>query len=428
MLHEPAAGCVRPAIDAERLLARFLRYVRVDTTARDAAGSYPSSPGQLELGRLLVAELQALGLTDAEQDEHGIVVATLPGKAPPSAPTVALCAHLDTSPETTGANVRPQVIRGYDGGDIRLGTSGLALRPAADSHLAAARGRTLIVTDGTTLLGADDKAGVAVIMESVAFLSEHPECPRPRVRICFTCDEEIGRGVDRLDLARLAADVCYTLDGEAADAIDVETFSADLAVVTVVGANIHPSIAKGRMVNAVRAAAALVNRLPRDRLAPEACDGRQGFLHPYHVEGGVGQATLRILLRDFETAALADQASLLRQAARDVERAFPGLHIAVDIRPQYRNLRDGLAREPRAVAYAEEALRRLGRTPRREIVRGGTDGSRLTELGLPTPNLSTGEHNPHSPLEWTSLEELLAAAEALVSLAAVWAEGPPLPA
>ncbi len=410
-------------IDAERLLDRFVRYVQIDTTARDGAETYPSSPGQRELGRLLVGELRAMGLDHAEQDEQGIVMATVPPTSPAPGPTVALCAHLDTSPETSGAGVRPQVIRAYEGGDIELpGSPERAIRPAECAELEQARGRTIITSDGTTLLGADDKAGVAAIMEAAMWLTEHPEVVHGPLRLVFTCDEEIGRGVDHLDLGKIAAAVCYTLDGQGADRIDVETFSADRAVVTVHGVNIHPSIAKGRMTNAVRAAAALVARLPRDRFSPETTDRRDGFLHPYEISGGVGQTRVKVLLRDFHTPRLAELAAIVQQAAAETMAEFPQARIEVDVKPQYRNLGDGLRREPRAVALAEEALRRLGREAQRTIVRGGTDGARLTEMGLPCPNLSTGQHNPHSPLEWACLEEMAAAAEWLVSLAQVWAE------
>jgi tripeptide aminopeptidase len=240
--------------------------------------------------------------------------------------------------------------------------------------------------------------------------------------VLFTCDEEIGRGVRHVDVAKLAAAACYTLDGQGADEIDVETFSANLAVVKVHGVNIHPSIAKGRMVNAARAAAAYIDRLPRTTLAPEVTDDREGFLHPYAIAGGVAEATLRILMRDFDSAALEEQASLLRQRAAEVEQEFPGVRIEVAITPQYRNMADGLRSDPRAVDYAIEAHRRLGREPKMTIVRGGTDGSQLTERGLPTPNLSTGQHNLHSPLEWACLEEMVQAAQVLVELAMLWAE------
>lgn len=406
----------------QRLLERFLRYVRVDTTAREGAGEYPSSPGQRVLGGMLVDELRSLGI-EASQDEHGLVLATLPGNAAREVPTIAFNAHLDTSPETTGANVKPQVWPNYHGQDLVLpGDPSKVLRVAENPELATLTGCTLITTDGTTLLGADDKAGVAVIMEAAARLCEAPELVHGPVRLLFTCDEEIGRGVDHVDIQRLGAAVCYTLDGQGTGEIDVETFSADLAVVRVRGVNIHPSIAKGRMVNAVRAAGDFLARLPRDRLAPEHTEGREGFLHPYAVSGGVAEVELRILLRDFETPALAEHAAWLETATQATRAAYPGCEVTIDIRPQYRNMREGLAREPRAVAYAEEAMRRAGRPPRRTIVRGGTDGSRLTELGLPTPNLSTGEHNPHSIFEWTCLEEMDEAVRVVLALCAVWAE------
>ncbi len=410
----------------ERLLDRFCRYVRIDTQADENAGSYPSSPGQLELGRLLVGELREMGLADASQDEHGIVMATVPATGRRAAPTIAWIAHLDTSPETSGRGVKPVVHRNYDGRDIVLpGDPSKVIRVSDNPELEKLKGSTLVTTDGTTLLGADDKAGIAVIMEAAAHLAAHPELPHGPVRVCFTCDEEIGHGVDHLDLKKLGAHVGYTLDGGGVGEIDNETFSADLAVVTIRGINIHPSIGKGRMVNAVRLAGALLERLPWQVLSPETTDGREGFLHPYRIEGGVAEASLRILLRDFETARLTEHAALLRQAAALVQAEHPRARVEVQVTPQYRNMAEGLAKEPRAVAFAESAMRRVGLEPKRTIVRGGTDGSRLTELGLPTPNLSTGEHNLHSPLEWTCLEEMQTAVRVLVELAAVWGEAAP---
>lgn len=410
-------------MNRERLLERFLRYVRIGTPASEGAPDYPSSPGQLELGNLLVEELRALGIKDAQQDQHGIVLATVPPTVDEPGPAVAFCAHLDTSPETPGTGVNPQVIEGYPGGDIVLpADTSRVIRTADNPEMEELRGHTLITSDGTTLLGADDKAGVAVIMETAAWLMERPEIEYGPLRLCFTCDEEIGRGVDKLDLDRITAVACYTLDGQGAGTIDVETFSADLAVVTVRGVNIHPSIAKDRMTNAVRAAACFLARLPRNRLSPESTEDREGFVHPYEIGGGVAEVKLRILLRDFDAEQLGKHAEVLRAAAADAGAEFPGATIDVAITPQYRNMAEGLAAEPRAVGYAEEALRRLGRTAKRTIVRGGTDGSRLTEMGLPTPNLATGQHNPHSPLEWASLDEMVAAVEWLVALAEVWAK------
>ncbi|REK19183.1 MAG: peptidase T [Planctomycetota bacterium] len=410
-------------IDPSRLLERFLRYVQVDTTAREGQATYPSSPGQLELGRILLGELRELGLTDAVQSDKGIVMATVPATVDRKAPVVAFNAHVDTSPETTGAGVRPQVVRDYPGGDIPLpGNPAAVIREADNPDLRELIGSTIITSDGTTLLGADDKAGLAVIMETVATLMEHLEIEHGPLRICFTCDEEIGHGVDHVDLDALGAIACYTLDGHGTDEIDVETFSADLATVVVRGVNIHPSIAKGKMINALRVAADFLARLPRETLAPEVTSGREGFLHPYQMQGGVAEVSLRILLRDFDSSKLAELAERLRTAAGESEQSFPGASIEVRITPQYRNMAEGLAREPRAVEFARQALLRLGREPRMTIIRGGTDGSRLTELGLPTPNLSTGEHNPHSPLEWTCLEEMAQAARMLVELVRIWGE------
>jgi tripeptide aminopeptidase len=370
---------------------------------------------------MLAHELRLMGASDVHQSEFGIVTATLPANRE-GVDTIAFNSHLDTSPETTGTNVQPQVIRNYPGGDIHLpGDPTKVITVAANPELAQLIGKSIVTTDGTTLLGADDKAGVAAIMEAATYLLEHPKLPRGRVRICFTCDEEIGHGVDHVDLDDLGAKVGYTLDGSGTGEIDTETFSADLAKVTVRGVNIHPSIAKGKMVNAVRAAADFVARLPRESCSPETTDGREGFLHPYAIEGGVAEVSLRILLRDFQTSALFDLADRLRAAARETERSYPGAAIEIEIVRQYRNLAEGLAREPRAVDYARRAFENLGRPCKLTIVRGGTDGSRFTELGLPTPNLSTGEHNPHSPLEWTCLEEMVEAAEVIVELVQVWA-------
>ncbi len=408
-------------MNAERLLERFLRYVQVETTADDSSANYPSSPGQLVLGKMLAEELRQMGLADVEHDQNGLVWGTIPSNVPHSAPTIAFNAHVDTSPETTAHNPKPQVIRNYRGADIVLpGDTSKIIRVAANPELAVLVGKTLVTTDGTTLLGSDDKSGVAVIMEFAQHLMEHSQLPHGPVKVLFTCDEEIGHGVDHVDLKKLAATAAYTLDGAGAGEIDVETFSADVAIVKVTGVNIHPAIAKGRMVNAVRVAGKFLDRLPQEGMSPETTDGRTGFLHPYVLEGGVGETTIRVLLRDFDTAGLQSKAELLKQLAGEVQSEVPGVRIDVDVRKQYRNMGEGLQKEPRAVRLAEEAFRKLGRPCKKSIIRGGTDGSQFTERGLPTPNLSTGEHNPHSPLEWTCLEEMTAAVEMLVELAQLW--------
>jgi tripeptide aminopeptidase len=407
--------------DMNTLLDRFCRYVRISTQADDRFTTYPSSPGQLDLGELLAQELRQIGLQDAQQDEHGIVMATIPATVSQAAPVIAWIAHVDTSPETSGINVKPIVHANYDGKDIVLpGDTTKVIRVAETPELAALVGKTIITTDGTTLLGGDDKAGVAVIMEAAAQLLTRPEVPHGPIRICFTCDEEIGHGVDHVDLKKLGARVGYTLDGSGAGDIDTETFSADLATVTITGTNIHPAIAKGKMVNAVRLAGLFLERLPRLGQAPEVTEERQGFLHPYTIEGGVAKVTIRILLRDFDSLKLAERAELLRGVARTVEAEYPTAKIDVSVAMQYRNMADGLRKEPRALALAQEAMRRAGIEPKLTIVRGGTDGSRLTEMGLPTPNLSTGEHNIHSPLEWTCLEEMATAVRVLIEIARLW--------
>jgi len=407
----------------QSLLDRFCRYVRIDTQANESAGTYPSSPGQLELGRMLAAELRSMGACNVDVDQFGIIMATIPATRDRQAPAIAWIAHLDTSPETSAKSVKPIIHRNYQGGDIVLpGDSSKVIRVADNPELAKMHGHTLVTTDGTTLLGADDKAGIAVIMEAAAHLLSNADIPHGPIRICFTCDEEIGHGVDHVDLEKLGAKVGYTLDGQGQGEIDNETFSADLAVVTIKGVNIHPAIAKGAMVNAIRLAGAFLDRLPWLAMAPETTAEREGFLHPYRIEGGVAEATLRILLRDFETARLEEKAELLCNIAGLLNAEHPRAKIDVEITKQYRNMAEGLAREPRAVEFAEKAMRRVGLEPKRTSVRGGTDGSRLTELGLPTPNLSCGEHNLHSPLEWTSLEEMATAVKVLIELARVWGE------
>lgn len=420
------------------LLDRFLRYVRIDTQSNEHSTTVPSTAKQLDLCRLLEAECRELGLADVSLDEFGIVMATLPANVrssalrrdfPPqggttnaaSPPTIAWVAHVDTSPETSGTNVRPVVHANYAGGDIILpGDPSKVIRVDENPALAELIGGTIVTSDGTTLLGADDKAGVAVIMSAAAHLVQHPEIPHGPVRLCFTCDEEIGHGVDHLDLKKLDAICAYTLDGDGQGMVDVETFSADQAIVTVTGVNIHPSIGKGKLVNAIRILSDFIALLPADRLSPETTDGRDGFLHPYTIEGGVARASVRIILRDFETENLAQYAALLEMIAAELRSQHPRAKIDIKIVEQYRNMRDGLTKEPRAVAKALEATRAAGLEPQQTIIRGGTDGSRLTALGLPTPNLSTGEHNPHSPLEWTSLEEMQRAVDVLVALAQAW--------
>jgi tripeptide aminopeptidase len=403
------------------LLDRFLRYVRIDTMADERSTAYPSTPNQLVLGKLLCDELKELGLTDAIQTEYGIVYATVPGNVP-NVPTIAFVAHVDTSPETTSRNVQPQVIRNYPGGDIVLpGDHSKVIRTTDCPELNELIGKTIITTDGTTLLGGDDKCGVAVIMELAKTLVQNPKIPHGPIRVCFTCDEEIGKGVTHVDLKELNAAVAYTLDGAGTGEVEGETFSADKATVTITGVNIHPSIGKGRMLNAVKLAGEFLAKLPVGKLSPETTEEMEGFIHPYIVEGGVGEVKIHCLLRDFETAKLGEYAEQLCGYGREIEAAHPAAKVSVEVAYQYRNMRDGMAKEPRAIPYALEATKRAGVKPIQKSIRGGTDGSRLTEMGLPTPNLSTGEHNFHSPLEWTCLEEMESCVSVCLELVQVWA-------
>lgn len=404
----------------KKLLDRFLRYVQIDTQSVEDSKEYPSSKGQLELGKLLASELRELGLEDAAQNSDGIVTATVPGNAP-RAPAIAWIAHLDTSPESSGKGVRPIVHRRYDGRDIRLpGDRAQVLRPSETPALARLRGKTIITSDGRTLLGADDKAGVAVIVTAVEELIRRPKIRHGPVRIVFTCDEEIGRGCDKIDPKKLGAVCAYTLDGESEGLIENETFSADLATVAVTGKNIHPGLAAGKMVNAVRLAARFIDRMPLQTLAPETTSARAGFLHPYSIEGGVGEVRVKVLLRSFDARELKDQARLLERIAETVRAEFPGAKIEVSRKKQYRNMIEYLAKEPRAVKLAAEAMRRAGLEPKFQSVRGGTDGSRLSEQGLPTPNLSVGMYNFHSKLEFACLEEMESAVRVLLELAGLW--------
>ncbi|RLS34626.1 MAG: peptidase T [Planctomycetota bacterium] len=403
------------------LLDRFLRYVRIDTQALEHSQSSPSSLKQLDLSRMLADECRQMGLANVSLSEHGVVLATVPATVPHSAPAIAWVAHVDTSPETSGTDVKPVVHPNYAGGDITLpGDRSKVIRVLENPELQALVGATIVTSDGTTLLGADDKAGVAVIMTAAARLMEERKVPHGPIRLVFTCDEEIGRGTKHLDVKAVNAVCGYTLDGFGKGEINAETFSADLAVVTVTGINTHPSVGKGTLVNAIKILATFLDSLPKNQLSPETTAGRDGFVHPYAISGGVAAAEARLIVRDFEERGLRSHAVLLESIASQLRAANPQARIEITITSQYRNMREGIAKEPRAVRLAMQAMRLAGIEPKQTPIRGGTDGSLLTLLGLPTPNLSTGEHNPHSPLEWTSVEEMEAAVGVLVHLAGLW--------
>jgi tripeptide aminopeptidase len=406
---------------APDVLERFLRYVRIDTQSAFDSDSYPSTAKQLELSRLLLGELQALGIADAELTEAGYVFATVPGTV--EGPVVGLLAHVDTSPDAPGKGVQPILHRAYAGGPIVLpGDFTQVLDPAELPELAARVGHDLVTSDGTTLLGADDKAGVAEIMAAVAYLARSPERPRAPVRIAFTADEEVGHGTDRFDLARFGADVAYTLDGSGIGELEIESFSAYTVRVTIGGVTVHPGSAKGRLVNAIKLAADLVNALPADRLSPETTEGRQGFLHPTRVAGTATETVVTFLARDHDDEKLEEHVALLRGLADEIVAGDPRARVSFDVEESYRNMRRVLDRHPEVVAAAEEAIRRAGVEPKRTIIRGGTDGARLSERGLPTPNLFTGGQDYHSVREWASVQDMAAAAATVVELVGVWAE------
>ena len=401
------------------LLARFERYVQIDTQARRDRTQSPSSPGQLELGRLLVRELTDAGLTDAALDDNGYVTATLPGDGD-DAPVVGLVAHMDTSPDAPGAGVVPLVHRGYDGGVIELPRDGTRLDPATMPELSGKLGHDIVTSSGDTLLGADDKAGVAEIMTAVAHLAAHPELPRPTLRICFTPDEEIGEGATLFDIKRFGALCAYTLDGSEVGELQDETFSAVEATVHVEGIDVHPGFATGKLVNALRLAARVVAALPRDTLTPETTSGREGFIHPFELTGTAARASIRAIVRDFDEEALDEHVALLARVVRDVGASEPRARIELSTRRQYSNMRRYLDRVPQVTGAAEAAIEAEGLEPRRTLIRGGTDGSRLSEMGLPTPNLFTGGHEYHSVREWASLHDMASSAATIVRLAEVW--------
>ena len=405
---------------AEDVLERFLRYVRIDTQSDDDSETYPSTAKQRDLGELLERELRELGLDDVELTEHGYVFATLPGS---DGPTVGLIAHMDTSQDESGANVQPQVVRNWDGTDIVLpGDSDKVLRANENPILAGRVGHDIVTTDGTTLLGADDKAGVAEIMGAVAYLAAHPEIEHPPIRVGFTVDEEVGRGVDHFDIEAFGADFAYTLDGAELGRIDDETFAASEVRIRIEGLSVHPGTSKGKMVNAVKLGAQLLGRLPKDDRSPETTDGREGFVHPTRFTGTTAEAELRFIARDFDAGNLAQHEQLLRGLAAELAAEEPRARITVTVDESYRNMKEFLDRDPAVTEAADEAARRCGIEPWREPIRGGTDGAMLSARGLLTPNIYTGGQQFHSVLEWASVQDMAASAATIVELAKVWAD------
>lgn len=416
------------AQDRRELLDRFLRYVQVDTQSDENSTTSPSTEKQKDLSAILAQELRDLGAEDVLLDQYGYVYATLPANLPAGhpardrVPAVGLVAHVDTYFGTPGAGVRPQVIEAYPGGDITLPAAPeKTIRTADNPNLVRCQGHTVITTDGTTLLGADDKAGVAEIMTALAWLQRHPEFLHGPISICFTPDEEVGRGTEHFDVERFGARYAYTLDGSDLGEIEDETFCADSAVVTVEGHEVHPGYAKGKMVNAVRVASAIVAALPEEFL-PETTEGRQSYLHPNDLKGDVTRAELKLLVRAFTEEELAEREESLRAAVDQVRERFPGARIGVEIKQSYRNMSYKIAEDPKVLEYALEAVQRMGVEPLRRAIRGGTDGSRLSFMGVLTPNIWAGGQNFHSVQEWVSLEWMAAASECVLNLLQVWVD------
>jgi tripeptide aminopeptidase len=415
----------RDSSRTEAVLARFIRYARIDTESDPVSSTYPSTSKQLDLLRLLESELRAIGCAEVQLDQHGYLTATVPSTLGPNekAPVVGFLAHVDTSPDITGTGVKPTVWRRYAGGDLMLpGDPSQIISPAEYPELNACRGKDLVTSDGTTLLGADDKAGAAEIVTAAAYLLAHPELRHGTIRLGFTPDEEIGRGTEYFDVAGFGADLAYTMDGSEVGTIEWETFCADSATVEIRGRNVHPGYAKGKMVNSVKLAAEVIRRLPAGALSPETTEERQGYLHPHSIEGNVEQTTIHFIVRDFTRDGLRETEDLLRQIAADVVSEDPRASVEVRVQESYRNMGEVLANRMEIVNVAEEAIRRAGLTPRTEVIRGGTDGARLTFAGLPTPNLFAGGHAGHSKREWICLQDMDLAVETIVQLAQVWAE------
>lgn len=405
------------------VLDRFLRYVKIDTQSDANSASFPSTEKQKDLSRLLVQELREMGVADAHMDEYGYVYATIPGNTDKKVPVVCFCSHVDTSPDSSGADVKPLIHKNYDGSPIALpDDSSVVLKPKDHPHLLHQIGNDVITASGKTLLGADNKAGVAEIMDLAHHLTTRPEIKHGDIRILFTPDEEIGRGVNHVDMKKLGADFGYTVDGEQRGSIEDETFSADAVSITVHGVSIHPGFAKGKLENAAKIAGEILVALPKDRLSPETTEGKEGFVHPVTIEGAAEKAKIVFIIRDFTDENLQQHEAELRNIAESVLKNYPNSRMEFVITEQYRNMKKVIDQHPEITEYAMEAMRRAGIKPIRSSIRGGTDGSRLSFMGLPCPNIFAGEHAFHSKEEWVSVQDMEKAVETLVHLAMIWEE------
>lgn len=410
-------------IDTEAIAERFMRYVQVDTQSDPTSEAGPTTEKQKNLSSILAEELKEMGLKDAQMDNYGYVYATLPANSSKCVPVIAFCSHVDTAPDCSGTNVKPVLHKGYDGKDIVYpDDNSIVLSASEFPYLKNHIGKDIITASGLTLLGADDKSGVAAIMQAVQYLLNHPEVKHGDVRIVFTPDEEVGRGTEHIDMEKVNARAGYTLDGGEAGSLEDETFSADAAVVTFNGIITHPGYAKDKLVNALKVAAAFVDALPKNEWSPETTEKKEGFVHPTAVNGIAEKAVVQFIVRDFETKKLAAHHNRLKEIAQKVTTQFPGAGVEYKIVEQYRNMKDILVQHPEVVEYAAEAIKRTGLKVITESIRGGTDGSRLSYMGLPCPNIFTGMQNIHSKTEWIGTGDMAKAAETVVHLCAVWEE------
>ena len=399
---------------------RFLKYVKYDTQSDEESTSFPSTEKQKVLSQDLADELKKMGLEDAHMDEWGYVMATLPSNTDKDVDPIAFIAHVDTSPAVTGENVNPIIQKNYQGGDIELPNGGWVIKESENPDLKNMKGFDIITTDGTTLLGADNKAGVAEIMDAVAYLLAHPEVKHGPVKICFTPDEETGRGTEKIDLKKLGAKYAYTVDGSSRGEVEIETFSADAVNIDFIGKNIHPGYAKGIMINSMKVAADFIKSLPKDKLSPETTEGREGYVHPVAINGNEEKTTIKFIIRDFDTLKLKEYEDILKNVAEDTIAKFPGAKLEFKVIEQYRNMKEVLDNHPQVYEYAYETMKNLDIEPITHPIRGGTDGSRLSFMGLPTPNIFAGEHSFHSQLEWVAVQDMEMAVKVIVELAQVW--------
>lgn len=401
---------------------RFLRYVKYDTQSDEDSKSFPSTEKQKILLADLAEELKEIGLKDAQIDKWGYVMATLPSDIRKDVPPIAFIAHVDTSPSVTGKNVKPVVHKNYQGGDIKLQNEGWVIKESENPDLKKMRGLDIITTDGTTLLGADDKAGVAEIMDAVNYLITHPEVKHGIIRVCFTPDEEVGRGTENINLEKLGAKYAYTVDGSSRGEIESETFSADAVIIKFIGKNIHPGYAKNQMINSIKIASTFIDGLPKDKLSPETTEGREGYVHCTTFNGNEELTTLKFIIRDFDSAKLKEHENFLKDLAEKTISKFPGTKLKFEVIEQYRNMKEVLINHPEVTEYAIEAMNRLGIKPIMHPIRGGTDGSKLCFMGLPTPNVFAGQHSFHSQLEWVARQDMEMAVKTIVEICKVWEE------